>query len=138
MGTIEKIEFEYTNSCTCQDYDPDTDEYSDSLECYGDCYSYTLEDFQEITSELFQQNDSLWWKIENFRLWNGEHSGYVYAENSRQLLERMTVDSHWIMRGTVYKDFIFYSLSHHDVPMGSATTVVPLTEQEVEELGLYQ
>jgi hypothetical protein len=49
----------------------------------------------------------------------------------------MTVRSEWIMRYEVFSDRIEYSLSHHDAPMGSATTIRPVTEEEREEWGLY-
>lgn len=35
MTTLDKIRFEITNNCVCQDYDLETDTYSASDTCYG-------------------------------------------------------------------------------------------------------
>lgn len=131
------IKFEYTNTCTCTYYDEKTDESIPSLECWGDCWEYVLDDFKEITLFLFDINETNWWKVSNIRLWDGESSGYFFADNVKELIHGMTVNSEWIMSGEVFNDHIDYSLSHHDAPMGSRTTLTIVTEEEREELGLY-
>ena len=129
--------FEYTNTCSCRDYDINTEETTASSECYGDCWQQTLEDFFNITSGLFEKNDTLWWKVSNLKLWDGNHSGYGYAKDAKSLLELITVRSDWNIKGKVFNDHIEYSLSHHDAPMGSNTTLSIITEEEREERGLY-
>jgi hypothetical protein len=136
---------EITNSCTCTEYDPDTgDEILDengnpipSMDCYGFCWESAIDDFSEVTKELRDSNETNWWKCQDLRLWNGEVSGYFHANTVTKLIEGMTVRSEWIMRYEVFADRIEYSLSHHDSPMGSSTTLLPITEEEREELGLY-
>lgn len=130
------IKFKYTNSCTCAYYDEETDESIPSLECWGDCWEYVLDDFKEITAHLFDANETNWWKVSNIRLWDGESSGYFFADNVKELIYGMTVNSEWIMTGEVFNDCIQYSLSHHDA-MGSNTTLTMVTEEQREELGLY-
>lgn len=130
------IKFKYTNSCTCAYYDEETDESIPSLECWGDCWEYVLDDFKEITAHLFDANETNWWKVSNIRLWDGESSGYFFADNVKELIYGMTVNSEWIMTGEVFNDYIQYSLSHHDA-MGSNTTLTMVTEEQREELGLY-
>lgn len=131
------IKFEYTNTCTCTYYDEETDESTPSLECWGDCWEYVLDDFKEITLFLFDINETNWWKVSNIRLWDGESSGYFFADTVKELIHGMTVNSEWIMSGEVFNDHINYSLSHHDAPMGSSTTLTIVTEEEREQLGLY-
>lgn len=130
------IKFKYTNTCTCAYYDEETDESIPSLECWGDCWEYVLDDFKEITAHLFDANETNWWKVSNIRLWDGESSGYFFADNVKELIYGMTVNSEWIMTGEVFNDCIQYSLSHHDA-MGSNTTLTMVTEEQREELGLY-
>lgn len=130
------IKFKYTNSCTCEYYDVETEESTPSLECWGDCWEYVLDDFKEITAHLFDENETNWWKVSNIRLWDGESSGYFFADNIKELIHGMTVNSEWIMTGEVFNDCIQYSLSHHDA-MGSNTTLTMVTEEQREELGLY-
>lgn len=130
------IKFKYTNSCTCAYYDEEKDESIPSLECWGDCWEYVLDDFKEITAHLFDANETNWWKVSNIRLWDGESSGYFFADNVKELIYGMTVNSEWIMTGEVFNDYIQYSLSHHDA-MGSNTTLTIVTEEQREELGLY-
>jgi hypothetical protein len=131
-----QFKFEYTNTCTCTFYDEDKDEYLESSDCYGDCWEFVLEDFSDITKSLFDKNDTLWWKVSNLRLWDGNHSGYGKAKDSKDLLGLMTVNSEWNIKGEVFNDRIEYSLSHHD-SMGSNTVVTMITDEQREELGLY-
>lgn len=131
------IKFQYTNTCTCAYYDEETEESIPSLDCWGDCWEYVLDDFKEITAHLFDENETNWWKVSNIRLWDGESSGYFFADTVKELIYGMTVNSEWIMTGEVFNDYIQYSLSHHDAPMGSSTTLTIVTEEQREELGLY-
>lgn len=133
---METIKFEYTNTCTCTIYDVDTDTEIEATDCYGDCWEYTIEDFTEITRHLIEKNETMWWRVKDLRLWNGNHGGFFYAENMEDLIRGMTVNSAWIIRGEVFDDRIEYSLSHHDA-MGSSTTLTMVTEEEREKYGLY-
>lgn len=155
MTTDTRIEI--TNTCTCAVYDPDTDEFYDSVECWGDCWDMVCEDFADDISPLMQANETGWWKVTDLRLWNREQSGYFFADTSclanenpqhtrtdtackvaTEILHKMTVDSEWTMRYKVNADTLTveYSLSHHDA-MGSNSTLSIVTADEVERLGLY-
>jgi hypothetical protein len=131
---METIEFEYTNSCTCVGYNMETDEEFEVDYCYGDCYDEVISDFTEITRHLFDKNETGYWKVGDIKLWNRSISGIVEAEKPADLIRAMSVDSEWIMRGTVYGDRIEYSLSHHDAPTGSSSSVYIATENEVNEV----
>lgn len=133
---METLKFEYTNTCTCSYYDEDTDECRESEHCYGDCYEDMLEDFQNIISHLIEKNETMWWKVTDLALWDGNHSGYFYGDTVSKIIEGMTVRGEWIMRGEVFDDRVEYSLSHHD-SMGSSTTLTMVKEAKREELGLY-
>lgn len=127
---------EITNTCTCQDYNPDTDEYTESNDCWGDCWEQVVYDFAEDTKVLRESNTTGWWKVSDLQLWDRTVSGYFYAKNVQEILYGMTVRSAWTMRYTAYEDRVEYSLSHHDA-MGSASTLTAVSEEDVEELGLY-
>lgn len=131
------LKFEYTNTCTCNSYNEETDEYEPTNDCYGDCWEFVVEDFTNITDKLFDNNETYWWKINGFRLWDGDHSGFIKAKTPLELLRGMTVNSEWIIRGEVFDDHINYSLSHHDAPTGSNTRLTIISEQEREDYGLY-
>ena len=132
---------EITNNCTCLTYEEDGETKSVDTEydstCYGDCWEYAVEDFANITEELRNSNETDWWKVSNLRLWDGESSGYFHAKTVADLIEGMTVRSDWSMRYEVHADRIEYSLSHHDSPTGSGTTLTAVSEEQREELGLY-
>ena len=129
--------FELTNECICQDYNEETESFTSSLDCYGDCFNDQLDYFTMATKDLFDNSETSWWKVSNLKLWDGNHSGLFYAESIEQLVEGMTVRSGWIIRGSVYTNKIEYSLSHHDAPMGSRTILENVTEEERQEWGLY-
>ena len=135
-NTTTTIQFEITTDCTCMAQDENgewTEEPSE--ECYGYCWEMQLEDFTMVTEELWDSNVTKWWKVEDLTLWNGNVSGYFYADTINALLDGMTVNSAWTMRGTAYADRVEYSLSHHDA-MGSNTTLTAITEDEMDELGI--
>lgn len=119
--------FEYTNMCSCTTYNEETDESAPSDDCYGDCWEETIEDFTNIVAHLFEKNERCWWRVKDLALWDGNHSGYFYADDAKDLIYGMTVNSSWIMRGEVFDDRIEYSLSHHD-SMGSSTVLEIMTE----------
>lgn len=132
---------EITNTCTCLAYEEDGETKSVDTEygstCYGDCWEYAVEDFAMVTEELRNANETDWWKVGNLRLWDGVSSGYFYGKTVADIIEGMTVRSEWTMRYEVFADRIEYSLSHHDSPTGSSTTLTPVTEEQREDLGLY-
>jgi hypothetical protein len=101
--------------------------------CFGDCWEFAVEDFAMVTETLRNENLTDYWKVENLRLWNGEVSGHFQAKTVADLLRGMTVNSEWTMRYEVFADRIEYSLSHHDSPMGSASVLRPVSEEEYEE-----
>lgn len=136
MSDTQTLKGEITNSCTCVTYNEETGEWDTAPECWGDCWDCSVEDFENVTKELMDSNETGWWKVSDLRLWNGEVSGYFHAEKVTDLLEGMTVRGEWIMRYEVFSDRIEYSLSHHDA-MGSATVLTPISDEQREELGLY-
>jgi hypothetical protein len=138
MKTIEKATATgvLTNSCTCQSYNEDLGDFEPAPECWGDCWRDQVEEFEMITKDLRDSNETYWWKVEDLRLWDREVSGYFQAEKIRDLIAGMTVNSEWIMRYSVFADRIEYSLSHHDA-MGSNSVLRGVTGQEYEDKVRY-
>ena len=136
METEQVYEFGFSNLCSCMESDDFVMIEALQIECDGICWEMALEDFTDITSGLFEVNETMWWKISNLGLWDGNHSGYGKAKDAEELLRLMTVNSDWNIKGKVFNDRIEYSLSHHD-SMGSNTVVTMITDEQREELGLY-
>jgi hypothetical protein len=128
---------ELTNTCTCQQYDEDKDEWYQPEYCYGTCWEDDIYFASIILQDLMDNNETNWWKVSNLRFWDGERSGYFYAKTIEDLIRGMTVRSEWNMSLTVYKDRAWYSLSHHDAPMGSNSFLYPVSDEEREDKGLY-
>ena len=137
METEQVYEFGFSNLCSCMESDDFIMIEAFQIECDGICWEMALEDFTNITSGLFEANETYWWKVSNLKLWDGNHGGYGKAKDAQALLELMTVRSDWNIKGKVFNDRIEYSLSHHDAPMGSNTVLTMITEEQREELGLY-
>jgi hypothetical protein len=136
METEQVYEFGFSNLCSCMESDDFIMIEALQTECDGICWEMALEDFTDITSGLFEANETYWWKVSNLGLWDGNHSGYGKAKDAEELLRLMTVNSDWNIKGKVFNDRIEYSLSHHD-SMGSNTVVTMITDEQREELGLY-
>ena len=138
MKTIEKATATgvLTNSCTCQSYNEDLGDFEPAPECWGDCWRDQVEEFEMITKDLRDSNETYWWKVEDLRLWDREVSGYFQAEKIRDLIAGMTVNSEWTMRYSVFADRIEYSLSHHDA-MGSTSVLRGVSGDEYEEKVRY-
>jgi hypothetical protein len=129
---------EITNTCTCTVYDEVTGEHTEELatNCYGDCWEDSVYFFGLVTEELRDSNNTDWWQVTNLRLWNGDFGGLFHAKTVTELISGMTVRSEWTMRYEVFSDRIDYSLSHHDAPMGSKTTLLPVSEDSRMDWGL--
>ena len=136
METEQVYEFGFGTYCSCMESDDFVMLNALQTECDGICWEMALEDFTDIVSGLFEVNETMWWKVSNLGLWDGNHSGYGQAKDAESLLNLMTVNSGWHIKGTVFDDRIEYSLSHHD-SMGSNTVVTMITDEQREELGLY-
>jgi hypothetical protein len=139
MKTEQAYEFSFSNTCMCLDSDHNDDWVmfeALQIDCNGLCWELALEDFTLLTIDLFDENETLWWKVSNLGLWDGNHSGYGYAMCAEDLLSLMTVNSEWNIKGKVFNDRIEYSLSHHD-SLGSNTVLTMVSEEQREELGLY-
>ena len=136
METEQIFEFDYVNTCTCAEDEDFVMFNALQIDCEGECWQRVLEDFTDLTIDLFDENETLWWKVSNLGLWDGSHSGYGYAMCAEDLLSLMSVKSEWRMKGKVFNDRIEYSVSHHD-SMGRNTVLTMVTEEQREELGLY-
>lgn len=120
----------YQNTCSCEAYDPDTDESTPANDCYGDCWEDTVQDFSNITEHLFTEHNQ-GFSIVGFPVWNGTIDGRFTARNAEQLLNAMTPDrAEWRMEVTVHADRIVALLSHHDCPTGGTMTVTPISEDD--------
>lgn len=127
-----------TNGCTCTYYNEEQDEcLPTETDCFGYCFDDQLDFVEILFKDLIDSNETGWWKVSKLRLWNGNHSGYFYADNIRDLIFSMAVNSEWHMQATVYKNRVEYSLSHHDAPMGSNSVLYAINDEQREELGLY-
>jgi hypothetical protein len=121
---------EYTNTCTCVTYNDDAGEWETAPECWGDCWSDQVEDFENITEHLFSDNEQ-GFTITGFPVWNGTRDGYFLARNAEELLRNITPDrTEWTLRLTVHPTHLTGVLSHHDAPTGGVITVTPFSQDE--------
>ena len=121
---------EYTNECSCEISNETYDEFAPADDCYGHCWEFTLEDFENITEHLFTDNEQ-GFTITGFPIWNGTRDGYFLARNAEELLRNITPDrTAWTLRLTVYPTHLTGVLSHHDAPTGGLITVTPFSQDE--------
>jgi hypothetical protein len=119
---------EYTNTCTCVTYNDDAGEWETAPECWGDCWSDQVEDFENITEHLFSDNEQ-GFTITGFPVWNGTRDGYFLARNAEELLRNITPDrTEWTLRLTVHPTHLTGVLSHHDGT--GVITVTPFSQDE--------
>lgn len=121
---------EYTNTCSCEVWNEETDECVPANDCYGDCWDFTVEDFSNITEHFFSENNQ-GFRITGFPVWNGTIDGYFSARNASELLNAITPDrTEWRLEVTVHADHLTGRLYHHDAPMGGNIVVTPFSEEE--------
>ena len=115
----------FTNECSCEDYDIETEVSTPSNDCYGDCWEWTTEYFGEIVTDLLSVSNKF--LIEGFPTWHGAVRGEVIAHTATELLRAITPDrTEWRLevRGNLHH--LTATLSHHD---GSGLmTVTPMLE----------
>ncbi len=115
---------ELTNTCTCSVYNEETDIFTDSPECFGDCWDTELEFFGECVKDILSQ--ASWFRVEAIRLWDGDFDAIFPAKTVADFVRGITVNSEWTLRYQVFADRVEFSLSHHDAPTGSRSVVRPL------------
>ena len=117
----------FTNECSCEDYDIETEVSTPSNDCHGDCWEWTTEYFGEIVTDLLSVSDRF--LIEGFPVWNGALRGVVVAHTAEQLLRAITPDrTEWQLEITGNLHHLTAKLSHHDAPTGGLMTVTPMLE----------
>jgi hypothetical protein len=118
----ETHQYEFTNQCTCQVYEDDSDEAAPVDFCFGDCWDDQMSFFVEITQHLFEDDDTHF-AIEGFPLWSGPVSGVAECATPSELLSAITINGDWILKVTPLPTTLECVISHHDVPMGGSFTV---------------
>ena len=116
-----------TNTCICVTFNDDSGDWEEAPECWGDCWTDQVEQFQEMTEHLFTDNNQQF-RIEGFPRWDGPVSGTFHARTPEKLLESITPDrTEWRLELTVHENHLTGALSHHD---GSGTiTVTPIAQE---------
>lgn len=115
----------FTNECSCEDYDDETEVFTPSNGCYGDCWEWTTEYFGEIVTDLLSVSNKF--LIEGFPVWHGAVRGEVVAHTPTELLRAITPDrTEWRLEVKSNLHHLTAILSHHD---GSGLmTVTPMLE----------
>jgi hypothetical protein len=116
-----------TNTCICVTYNDDSGDWEEAPECWGDCWTDQVEQFQEMTEHLFTENNQEF-RIEGFPRWDGPVSGTFHARTPEKLLESITPDrTEWRLEVTIHENHLTGALSHHD---GNGTiTVTPIAQE---------
>ncbi len=135
-----------------------------SRNCHGWCWEDVVQSMGEWLKPMIVKNETGWWKVQSLRLWDGNHSFYFfvdpvndpnnyteYTKQVQKIIDAMTVNSSWTMylsgRFNDHDEFFYalnddghfeYSLSHHDAPTGSSSVLIPMTEDELVAVGLYE
>lgn len=117
---------EYTNTCSCGDWNEATGEFVPADDCYSYCWYDTVQDFTNITEHLFTDNEQ-WFEVRGFPVWHGSVDGVFTARNAEELLRNITPDrTEWRIDITVKEAGIVARLYHHDAPTGGTMTVTPI------------
>jgi hypothetical protein len=116
-----------TNTCICVTFNDDSGDWEEAPECWGDCWTDQVEQFQEMTEHLFTENNQEF-RIEGFPRWDGPVSGTFHARTPEKLLESITPDrTEWRLEVTIHENHLTGALSHHD---GSGIiTVTPIAQE---------
>ena len=120
-----------SNSCSCQDFNENTQEFSPSVDCYGDCWQDTISQFAEEAKSLLDISES--WVISGLPLWNRDVNGTAKIKNAEELLRALTVQGEWNLRFNIHPTRIVCHLSHHDVPMGRTFFAYPVLLDEGDD-----
>ena len=119
-----------TNSCSCANYDEDTDTYTASDECYGDCWDTTLHLLEHDLGDWMSNNPNDWWQVNGLPLWDRNVSGSFHADTIEEFVRGITVNGEWILRYRLNGNVLVARLSHHDVPMGREFTITYATNAD--------
>ena len=94
METEQVYEFGFSNLCSCMESDDFIMIEALQTGCDGICWEMSLEDFTDITSGLFEVNETMWWKVSNLGLWDGTRTyppGYVISYGDKNYTSKIEV-----------------------------------------------
>jgi hypothetical protein len=124
---MNKITTTITNTWICVTFNDDSGDWDEAPECWGDCWTDQVEQFQEMTEHLFTENNQEF-RIEGFPRWDGPVSGTFHARTPEKLLESITPDrTEWRLELTVHENHLTGALSHHDG--NGIITVTPIAQE---------
>lgn len=116
MKTLEKIRFELTNNCVCQDYNMETDTYSASDTCYG-CWEEEKQLLETCVIYPWMKANKLDWnsaiQISGSRVnWDAiKVSGITTPED---LVDSLSINSEFILRFSLEGKSLTCVRSSHD------------------------
>jgi len=141
----EVVRFDLTNVCVCEDVDDNGNVVVDGngyalppMACFG-CYDDEIGNLKyEIIKPYLLANgieeDTLL-RIDGEKMGWQSQSGYAYAKaNTESIVEKLSVNTEWILRFALEDGKLTVKRSSHDEPMGSPTfTFRVATDEEVED-----
>lgn len=127
-----RITAELSTTCTCQSYDDETDTFSESEYCYGDCWTDAVSDVQDnlINAWLVKHDrhdlDTLV-TVEGHRMGWQRRSGSVTTEASN-LLDVLAFGHDYALHFTLDGNRLLVLRYSHDEPTGASFEVTLATE----------
>jgi hypothetical protein len=117
--------FEITNSCTCENYDEDTDTSTPAEYCYGDCYQDNRDNlYHEIVKPWFERNDLAFEDkvLVVCKNVNWDHvDGVTTAVCDREgFIDALSINTEWRLDFRLDGNRLTARRYSHDEPMGSA------------------
>ena len=115
-------EYFLTNSCICETYDEELNEFIASDNC-GGCWDDEMSCLKDYLGNWFTDNPTDCWQVNDLPLWNREVSGLFTARTIDDFVRGITVRGDWALHLRLDGDTLHADLSHHDVPMGRSFTI---------------
>jgi hypothetical protein len=129
---------EFTNTCSCANYDPETDTTTPLDYCDGSCWDEQVDNFYYAVKAWWDNNPSLneigkrVWAVDGLPLWNRSVGGHFVADKIDDFIRAVTVNAEWRLCYSLSGDTLHLNLAHHDVPMGRGYTVRYASADELE------
>lgn len=120
-----------TTQCTCEYYDPDTDGYEPTSDCYGDCYDMAWEDATSLVESWATYWDTNGIRIEADRMTWQRLSGYTelsFGNDFELALKPFTIDGDFTLELSLDSDGqLSVRRKSHD-ELGCRMVALPISE----------
>lgn len=121
-----------TSECTCEYYDDETDTFTPTSDCYGDCFDMAWDDATDLIAQWAKHWDTNAVRIEGVDMTWQRLRGYtelIFDNEPKRVVEAFTIGGDFTLQISVDElGQLSVRRFSHDEPTGCRMVALPISE----------